>query len=202
MTHLIIARHGNTFSAGEIPRRVGARTDLPLVASGIEQARKIGQYFREHQIIPDVVYSATLMRTKQTASYALPGRSVIELDTFNEIDYGPDENKTEAEVIARIGKQALEDWDRAAIVPTGWQVNPQQMIQTWHDFAAKICQQHKNQVVLVVTSNGVARFAPHLTKHFDTFRAEHAIKLKTGALALLRHDEKRGWVIREWNIRP
>ena len=38
-TRLIIARHGNTFDAGDIPTRVGRRTDLPLVASGEAQAK-------------------------------------------------------------------------------------------------------------------------------------------------------------------
>ena len=30
MTTLVVIRHGNTFEADEEPRRVGARTDLPL----------------------------------------------------------------------------------------------------------------------------------------------------------------------------
>ena len=35
MTRLVIVRHGNTFEAGEPPRRIGARTDLPLTATGV-----------------------------------------------------------------------------------------------------------------------------------------------------------------------
>ena len=41
MTTLIIARHGNTFDKGDIPTRVGARTDLPLVEKGRAQAKAL-----------------------------------------------------------------------------------------------------------------------------------------------------------------
>lgn len=43
---LIIARHGNTFGPDDTPTRVGARTDLPLVESGIQQARLLGTHLR------------------------------------------------------------------------------------------------------------------------------------------------------------
>ena len=45
MTRLYIARHGNTFEAGEAPRRVGRRTDLPLTAAGRAQAEALGRRF-------------------------------------------------------------------------------------------------------------------------------------------------------------
>ncbi len=51
MTTLIIARHGNTFGPEDTPTRVGAHTDLPLVKSGQEQARKIGAWLKEQNIL-------------------------------------------------------------------------------------------------------------------------------------------------------
>ena len=54
MITLVIARHGNTFESGETPRRVGARTDLPLTEKGRQQAQAIGHYLKEHDLIPDV----------------------------------------------------------------------------------------------------------------------------------------------------
>ncbi|MGA3882329.1 histidine phosphatase family protein, partial [Bacillus pumilus] len=41
----VIVRHGNTFAAGEPPRRIGARTDLPLTAQGQAQAEALGAHF-------------------------------------------------------------------------------------------------------------------------------------------------------------
>jgi len=205
MTTLIIARHGNTFEPGDTPTRIGARTDLPLVEKGRSQAAALGRYIKQHRLIPDVVYSSKLKRTIETAEIAVRESGVtnpvFSLDIFNEIDYGPDENKLEDEVIARIGKDAIEQWDARAIVPDGWKVEPHQMIKNWHDFADQIRAHDDNETVLVVTSNGVARFAPHLTGDFDGFRAAHNLKLATGAIGILDYKDNR-WSVREWNIKP
>ena len=205
MTTLIIARHGNTFGPEETPTRVGARTDLPLVEKGHEQAKAIGQYIKENRLIPDVVYSSTLQRTIETAEIAVKESSVtnpvFQLDIFNEIDYGPDENKVEADVIARIGEDAIKAWDSDAIVPDGWKIDPHEVIENWIGFADQISAHHDNETVLVVTSNGIARFAPHITGDFEGFRANHNIKLSTGALGILKHDGLQ-WSVEEWNIRP
>jgi 2,3-bisphosphoglycerate-dependent phosphoglycerate mutase len=203
MTRLIIARHGNTFGPNDTPTRVGARTDIPLVQSGIEQATRIQQYFKQHQIQPDIIYSAELKRTQETAQYACPNQPIIPLACFNEIDYGPDENKTEADVIARIGQPAIDAWNQHAIVPPGWQVNPEAIIQDWLNFGAMIQTKHTNQTIFLVTSNGIARFAPYLTGNFDAFCKTHALKLKTGALAAFSHQQShQAWQLEFWNIRP
>ena len=201
MTQLIIARHGNTFLPGETPTRVGQRTDLPLVTSGIQQALAIGEYFKTHHIYPDVIYTSTLKRTQQTAAYACPNLLITPLSCFDEIDYGPDENKPESEVIARIGQAALDAWNTEAIVPSGWQVNPDKIIKDWFNFSQMIQEKHAAQTVFVVTSNGIARFAPYLTDDFETSCKHHDIKLKTGALCRMQHTNA-AWQITAWNIRP
>lgn len=205
MTTLIIARHGNTFEAGQTPTRVGARTDLPLVDKGRAQAALIGKYLKENNMIPDVVYSSNLKRTFETADIAVResgvSNPIYQLDIFNEIDYGPDENKTEEDVIARIGENAINDWDERAIVPDGWAVDPQEIIQNWGGFADQIRAHNDNETVLVVTSNGTARFAPYITGDYEAFRAAYSIKLSTGALGILRFEEGR-WIVKGWNIKP
>ena len=205
MTTLIIARHGNTFDPEDTPTRVGAHTDLPLVEKGIEQAKALGRYLNENRLIPDVVYSSHLKRTYETAKIAVKESGVTnpiyQLDIFNEIDYGPDENKVEADVIARIGEEAIKDWDEKAIVPDGWLVDPQEITKNWIDFADQSCAHDDNETILVVTSNGIARFAPHITGDFKSFAAEHAIKLSTGAFGLLKHDGQC-WYIDAWNVKP
>lgn len=204
MTTLIIARHGNTFDPGQTPTRVGARTDLPLTESGKAQARAIGAWMKHHGIYPHMVYSSELQRTKQTAELALKEAGYVEhvypLAIFNEIDYGPDENKPEADVIARIGQQAVKDWDDKAIVPPGWSFDPAQCIENWANFAGHIVTEDY-ECVFVVTSNGVARFAPHLTGDFDGFAENHKIKISTGALAVLQFDGY-SWKIMDWNLKP
>jgi probable phosphoglycerate mutase len=205
MTTLIVARHGNTFEAGETPRRVGARTDLRLTDAGREQAARLGRYLKEHRLIPDVAYASALQRAQETAQIAVREagykQPVYTLDIFNEIDHGPDENRTDEEIVARIGEDALKAWDRQAAVPPGWLADPGKIIEDWKGFAKMACMHDDNETILVVTSNGVARFAPHITGDFEAFRAQHNIKLATGALSIFKHKDG-SWEIESWNIRP
>tara|TARA_R110002072_G_scaffold10505_2_gene48680 strand:+ start:263 stop:922 length:660 start_codon:yes stop_codon:yes gene_type:complete len=214
MTTLIIARHGNTFNAGDTPTRVGARTDMPLVEKGKQQAAALGQYLKTHNLLPDAVYSSTLQRTKETAKIALEHcgvkNPVYALKIFDEIDYGPDENQTEDKVIARIGQDALTQWDKEAIVPNGWAFDPKEAIQNWNQFAHQATKTHDtltnivhdiSETILVVTSNGIARFAPYITNDFDAFARQYPIKLSTGALGILEFSKER-WHVKDWNIRP
>ena len=204
MTTLIIARHGNTFNAEDTPTRVGARTDLPLVAKGTEQAEKIGAWLKAQALYPEITYSSQLKRTIETAEIAIKTlgykQPVFPLEIFNEVDYGPDENQTEDKVIARIGAQAIQDWDDHAKVPDGWQFDPQRCIQNWQDFARHIVEDGQD-IIMVVTSNGIARFAPYITGDFEKFTSEHKIKLSTGALGILEHKNNQ-WEVKNWNVRP
>lgn len=204
MTRLIIARHGNTFNSADTPTRVGARTDLPLVASGREQARRIGAWLKSRDLLPEATYCSELSRTRETAELAIKAcgypQPVYPLAIFNEIDYGPDENQTEDTVIARIGAAAIRDWDEQAIVPDGWAFDPQAAITNWQNFARHIVEDDQD-IVLVVTSNGVARFAPYITGDFEGFRAAHKIKISTGAVCLFEYSDGQ-WHVREWNVKP
>lgn len=207
LTTLIIARHGNTFAPGETPRRVGARTDLTLVPSGHEQARKLGYYLRQHNLVPDRVVTSELQRTRQTGEIAsiefgihvqVQGSSL-----FNEIDYGPDENKTENEVIARIGQDALEAWDQHGLMPPGWSPSPEKIARMWRDFGDSIHVKLGGSTTLVVTSNGIARFALKLSDNALRAENDHGLKLATGALGILtRRPDDLHWSVVGWNIRP
>lgn len=202
-TTLIIARHGNTFTADQTPTRVGARTDLPLVPKGLAQGRALGLALLARDLIPDEVFVSRLQRTQQTAHEALAAmkieRPLQQAPMLDEIDYGPDENKPEAEVIARLGAQALLDWDQNAAPPAGWLVDPAAIIRNWQDFAARYAGQEKT--VLAVTSNGTARFAPHVTGDFAGAAQRFTLKLSTGAFGVLRWQGER-WHVADWNIRP
>ncbi len=205
MTTLIIARHGNTFETSAAARRVGARTDIPLVEKGREQARAIGRYLKDNRLIPDVVYSSALQRAQETAKIAVKesgvSNPVFTLDIFNEIDYGPDENKPEQDVIARIGAAAIENWDKHGIMPPGWNADADDIIQNWKNFAETARAHDDNETILVVTSNGIARFAPHITGDFEAFRAAHSLKMSTGALSVFQYSGGK-WGLKGWNIKP
>lgn len=207
VTTLIIARHGNTFSPGEEPRRVGLHSDLPLVESGQEQAVKLGAYLKAHSLLPDFIFTSSLQRTRQTAILAAHemGIAVPEqaLDIFNEIDYGTDENKPEAAVKERIGEQALADWEKKGVMPDGWTPSAETIKKNWQGFADSLFETRRGSRTLIVTSNGIARFALNLTGKWDEMRETHGLKLATGAFSVLtRRDDSAGWVVVGWNIRP
>ncbi|MDD4616612.1 MAG: histidine phosphatase family protein [Alphaproteobacteria bacterium] len=203
-TTLLVARHGNTFAPGDVVTRVGGRTDLPLVQSGLEQGRKLGTYLKEHNLVPDIVFCSGLKRTRQTAEQALAAagvkRDIHVVQLFNEIDYGVDENKPEAQVVARVGAEALKAWDEDAIVPEGWQVDVAGIIRGWIAFGNEIATACQGKNILVVTSNGIARFAPHLTGDFEGFRRQNKLKISTGAFCVFKHNGS--WKIESWNIKP
>ncbi|STY31608.1 phosphoglycerate mutase [Legionella wadsworthii] len=205
-TRLIIARHGNTFSPGDIVRRVGT-TDLPLVKSGLEQGRMLGSYLKTNHLIPDVIITSKLQRAIQTAEQAqtvMGTHLAIEsLAIFNEIDYGPDENQPEEEVVARIGIDAIRAWEKQAIVPEGWKVEPDTLINNWLEFSNHLRKEYSRKTCLVVTSNGIARFAPYLTGDFESFSAQHGIKMSTGALSVFENKERAiRWDCLAWNVKP
>lgn len=206
-TQIIIVRHGNTFDAHETPRRIGSRTDIPLSSSGLAQAQGLANFMVDSQLYVDRIVTSPLKRTYQTARILqekIKPELNIHCDTrFIEIDYGPDENKTEEEVIDRIGLEALEQWDKYALVPPGWIVDPSEIINTWQNFAQETLHQFQGQTSLVVTSNGCARFVPELFEHPDAFKERNSIKIKTASLSILQYSPKlQCWEVILWNFRP
>lgn len=210
MTTLIIARHGNTFAPDDTVTYVGGRTDLPLVESGIEQAKALGRYLRYNRLIPDVVYSSNLKRTQDTARIAIKESGVTNpvfaLDIFNEIDYGIDENQPADLVKERVGEAALKAWDEYGIPPDGWDVDTGEIIENWQGFADQICAHDDNETIFVVTSNGIAKFAGFILGAGDTMHLKHCVpgilpKLATGSLGIFTHDGQ-GWSLKEWGLRP
>lgn len=205
MNKIFLVRHGNTFDPGDEVVRVGLKTDMPLSSSGILQAEHVGRYIKENRIHFAAAFTSTLQRTYETASVALEEANLSpplqKLHIFDEIDYGPDEGKTEEEVIARVGTQAIHDWNSMAVVPPGWLVDPEKIVESWKSFAQDIRTNYPDQTVMVVTSNGIARFAPYLTNDFLGFSEKHNIKLGTGNIATLRFTGDV-WTVDFWNEKP
>lgn len=184
----VIVRHGNTFAPGEPPRRIGAATDLPLVESGRAQAEALRIHFAELGWRFDRILSSPLQRTRETAALIAPGGAIETADWLREIDHGPDENRTEEEVIARIGPDALAAWEHEAIPPPGWQVHAEARLAAWR----ALFDRADDETWLLVTSNGAARFALLAL-------GEQPAKIRTGAFGML---EGGPWRVERWDQRP
>jgi probable phosphoglycerate mutase len=200
VSRLFVVRHGNTFEAGEAPRRIGARTDLPLTTAGREQTQALGRHFASAGLRFARALASPLKRTQATAAAilaALPDRPEIEAAGFlAEIDHGPDENRPEAEVVARIGAEALSAWDSQAIAPPGWIVDRESRIAAWRALAAAT---PSGADVLLVTSNGAARFAL-LALGLD--RTGAPLRLRTGAFGVIEIGLDGAARLADWDVRP
>jgi len=196
-----IVRHGNTFDAGQQIRRIGARTDLPLVASGLDQADALGMKFAEEGLTFDRALAAPLQRTRATIDRILarqPQAPLVEsVDWLTEIDHGPDEGQIDSQVVARIGHDALAAWDSEARTPDGWVVGADCRIQGWRGL-----WEAGPGHVLIVTSNGAARFA---LLSDEGLRSQAAglpsLKLRTGAYGSIVRAQGELRLI-AWDQRP
>jgi len=179
MSRILICRHGNTFDKGDIVTRVGARTDLALSMSGREQAQILAKELSNFCF--SKAYCSSLIRTRQTAVAIIsPETSLKVLDFLTEIDYGEDENKPESEVVARLGQDLLDLWDLEGIPPRGWKVDVEGIIKAW----AAFFDDHRNmeEDILVVTSNGIARFVLDAIEGAAPYTPR---KLRTAAFGLV-----------------
>ena len=223
MKTLIIARHGNTFRKGETTTRVGSRTDLELVEE--ERGRGIGLYLKKNGIVPARILAAPLKRTMGTAALAAEAAGctcTVEPDQrFIEVDYGPDENKTEDEVKARLGAvdakaegldpatlsaeeidargaAVIDRWNAEAIVPDSCKVDVEQICRNWQSLAAEV---KDNEPLLCVSSNGTIRFAPVITGDYAGFCAENDIIVATGGVCIFTSEDGSSWTCQEWGVK-
>lgn len=201
----VIVRHGNTFESGEKPRRIGARTDLPLTAKGSEQARALGAFFAAKGWRFDCALVSPLARTRQTAQAILDAQIAPpesqEAEFLREIDYGPDENLPEADVVARIGNDALNAWERRAEPPEGWEIDAPGRIAAWKALFGEA--QAPNEITLLVTSNGAARFALMADAGLRAAAADlQNLKLPTGGFGVVSRTPGGALELLEWGARP
>lgn len=203
MSSVYIVRHGNTFAPGETPRRVGARTDIPLVESGVAQAGAIGREFAYRGMRFDRAFVSPLMRTRETMDLIVAESDAAlvaeEAEWLAEIDHGPDENRTDAEIIARIGEEALRSWDREAVAPEGWQVGQEARVRAWRALFKTVAG--RGEKILIVTSNGAARFAL-MADAALLGAAVPSLKLRTGAWGRIDIGSDERPQLIEWDRKP
>lgn len=201
MTRLVIVRHGNTFETGEPPRRIGARSDLPLTAAGIAQAEALARHFAANRVSFDRALSGPLKRTRRTAEVIAGAQAIETADFLIEIDHGPDEGQPESAVIERIGNDAITLWETQWVAPEGWEVGAQWRLLAWQGFVERVVEEHPRGTILLVTSNGAARFAlAALGLKPGENRA--GAKFRTGSYGVLEVGSGADFRLVGWDMRP
>lgn len=148
---------------------------------------------------------------------------IQQLDFLKEIDYGPDEDKTEPEVELRLGeaylrrsgvknasysqedcilkgKEVIDLWNKETIPPFDWLVDKDAIIQSWKDFFNGVAD---DATTLVVSSNGIIRFSPYALREdeFAKLKSENSLKVTTGGIVIFE-DRGSGWTCTLWNRKP
>jgi broad specificity phosphatase PhoE len=206
---LLLARHGNTFEAGEIAVWVGARTDLPLTAKGREQAVALAAALAPVKPRIERVIAGPLTRTREHAEIAVRRggfEAPITVDErLREIDYGLWEGKSTEEIRALGGERELKAWNEKGEWPPSpqWTPSPNKIAANMTALASELADVLPgDRAALLVTSNGILKFFLKLVPGaFEEMAALRALKVATGHCCALRHGERR-WQVVFWNREP
>lgn len=201
---LILARHGNTFDAGETPVWVGAREDLPLTARGKDQSRAVGAALRSSAVLPARIIAGPLKRTREGAALAAKAcgfSGEVEIDTrLREIDYGTWGGRSDADIAAEWGADAIDAWRERSIVPdgAGWSPDPETLQSHARHVLDAIGHDPRGDV-LVISSNGVLRYFHRMIA--GALAPPEDAKVKTGHMGVARLTAGV-WQLEFWNLAP
>ncbi|MGP1276581.1 MAG: histidine phosphatase family protein [Caulobacterales bacterium] len=203
---LILARHGNTFGPGDTPVWVGAREDLPLTDKGRIQSVQFGLALKEAGIVPSRILAGPLKRTAigaqlLAAECGFEGKIAIE-PRLREIDYGSWGGRSDAEIAAAWGEDAIRAWRDRSVMPQGAGWSPDGATITGH--ARAILDEIANasasgDTAVLLSSNGILRFFHALLANEGTPPEE--AKMGTGHWGLATHGPD-GWQLHFWNTLP
>lgn len=203
ISQILFARHGNTFGPGDKAVWVGRASDLPLVERGLEQAHEAATALVRLDLVPTSVVSGTLKRTRGFAEIVCRELGIVDhrIDSrLDEIDYGAWEGLSSDEIKALPGGaetqaawQADDVWPEAA----GWRTTQAEVLAALGGVLEDLKAGHGGARPLVVSSNGILRFAPRLLPA----PAGGSLQLKTGALGCVDRGGD-GWKIRFWGLAP
>jgi len=166
---LLLLRHGET--DGNRDRRYIGRTDLPLNATGHQQAQAAAEALR-HVAITEVHHSP-LLRARQTAAAVAAGRSLpmFEDPRLAEVDFGEWEGLTYSEIEAR-DRERVWAWydDPWQLAPPGGETLAQldARVMSWlRDTTARLgtTAGTGTSTVLVVAHGGPLRWLRATLEH-------------------------------------
>ena len=206
---IIFSRHGNTFAPGETAVWVGASQDMPLAASGVQQAKALANVIQEAGLHVKAIYCGPLKRTRDYASIVVDElhsslKPIID-PRLNEIDYGNWSGLSSAEIQQQGGGDELAAWENLSQWPktAAWSSSPTSIANEVQAFAEDLVKQHDpNDTILVITSNGRLRYFLQLVPAaFKQAIQNKTFKVATGNLCLFIYANTR-WQIKFWNKKP
>lgn len=152
-TRLIVVRHGET--AWNVDTRIQGHLDIPLNATGLWQARQLGDALAGEAI--SAIYTSDLLRARKTAQAVADatGAALVDEPGLRERAFGSFQGRTFAEIEAEHPEQARRwrqrDPDYAPDGGESLRVLRERVVDTTHRLAAR----HPGELVLLVTHGGV-----------------------------------------------
>jgi probable phosphoglycerate mutase len=194
MGNIVLLRHGET--EWSIQRRHTGRTDLPLTATGEDQARHASRLLADHPF--RLVLVSPLERARRTAELAGLADLVTD-DRLVEWDYGAFEGRTTAE----IREEAGADWSIwTATIPPG--TSPGESLGDVAERArgalARVCGVLDEGDVAVVAHGHLLRILSACWLNLEP-SAGADLALDAGSVSVLG-DEHGHPVLSRWNLDP
>jgi broad specificity phosphatase PhoE len=156
---ILLTRHGNTFAPGDKVVWVGARSDLPLVAKGREQARLFGEAVRGSGLGVGPLRAGPLKRTRDYMREAFGTAPEID-DRLAEIDYGAWEGRTTEDVAAQVGPEMVEAWGKRGVWPRrqGWTPTVDTIEANIRAILDDLAALDEDTIPILCTSQGILKF--------------------------------------------
>lgn len=159
MTELILIRHGETDWNREL--RFQGHVDVPLNATGHEQARRLAERLAAEQLVVDHLVCSDLIRTRQTATPSLQVLlPALSIDTLT--DSGLREQSfgiVDGLRVDDVKADHADAWERWLRFEADYGMPGGETTRQFHtrvmDAVRRIAQQYQGQKVMVVTHGGV-----------------------------------------------
>lgn len=163
-------RHAET-EANEKDIFIGSKTDIPLTDKGKEQARKVGQYFKNIGVTFDIIYYSPMIRCYETAReigsitntsvQLIPDKRIIELD------YGSWEGLSRKEIENKYCEDYNQYCSDMSCRPTGSSESADDVSKRVKDFLNELMFSNatKGKQVLVVTHKTAGRILLQAAGH-------------------------------------
>ena len=159
MTELILIRHGETDWNREL--RFQGQVDVPLNATGLEQARRLAERLAAEQWVVDHLVCSDLIRTQQTAQPSLqvllPQARIDTLtdSALREQSFGVVDGKR----VDDVKVEHADAWAQWLRFEADYGMPGGETTRQFHtrvmDAMRRIAQQHTGKTVMVVTHGGV-----------------------------------------------
>lgn len=155
-----IVRHGETIF--NVERITQGHSDSPLTEDGINQAKLLGERFRDVNF--DAVFSSDSLRAQRTAEFIIsnPNMSVNTTELLRERKYGKYEGKSSRLFIEE--NRSLLEKEKSATREERWKLKFADDIESNEEinnrfvtFLKQAARTHAGKTLLVVTHGGIMR---------------------------------------------